>query len=82
MCVHAAAASLHVGARLWVYGANDEGAGSAEGRVRQVLGCGHDYPPREAAARYWRPRVPRRSPGCWAPSRRGSAPLPWTSPIF
>ena len=39
MSVHAAAASLHVGARLWVYGANDEGAGSAEGRVRQVLGA-------------------------------------------
>ena len=38
MAVHAAAASLHVGARLWVYGANDEGAGSAEGRVRRVMG--------------------------------------------
>jgi len=38
MAVHAAAVSLQPGARLWVYGANDEGAGSAEGRIREVMG--------------------------------------------
>ena len=37
MAVHAAAAFLRPGAPLWVYGANDEGAGSAEGRVGQVM---------------------------------------------
>ena len=37
MNVHAAAACLVPGGRLWVYGANDEGAGSAEGRIRQVM---------------------------------------------
>jgi len=38
MAVHAAAASLQAAAPLWVYGANDEGAGSAEGRIREILG--------------------------------------------
>ena len=36
MAVHAAASVLEVGAPLWVYGANDEGAGSA-GRVIEPL---------------------------------------------
>ena len=36
MAVHAAASVLEVGAPLWVYGANDEGAGSA-GRVMEPL---------------------------------------------
>jgi len=36
MAVHAAASVLEVGAPLWVYGANDEGAGSA-GRVIETL---------------------------------------------
>ena len=36
MAIHAAASVLDVGARLWVYGANDEGAGSA-GRVIEPL---------------------------------------------
>jgi len=36
MAVHAAASVLDVGAPLWVYGANDEGAGSA-GRVIEPL---------------------------------------------
>ena len=36
MAVHAAASVLEVGAHLWVYGANDEGAGSA-GRVIETL---------------------------------------------
>jgi len=38
MAVHAAAAGLEPGGRLWVYGANDEGAGSAEGRLREIMG--------------------------------------------
>ncbi len=38
MAVHAAAASLRAGGLLWVYGANDEGAGSAEGRIELVMG--------------------------------------------
>jgi 16S rRNA (guanine1207-N2)-methyltransferase len=37
MAVHAAAAGLESGGRLWVYGANDEGAGSAEGRIREIM---------------------------------------------
>ena len=36
MAVHAAASVLEIGAPLWVYGANDEGAGSA-GRVIEPL---------------------------------------------
>ena len=36
MAVHAAASVLEVGAPLWVYGANDEGAGSA-GRIIEPL---------------------------------------------
>ncbi len=38
MTVHAAAASLRPGGRLWVYGTNDEGAGASESRIRQVTG--------------------------------------------
>ena len=38
MAVHAAAGSLRPGARLWVYGAKDEGMGSASGRIESVVG--------------------------------------------
>ena len=37
MAVHAAAVGLKAGGRLWVYGANDEGAGSAAGRIREIM---------------------------------------------
>ena len=38
MAVHAAASVLEVGAPLWVYGANDEGAGSAGAIIEPVMG--------------------------------------------
>ncbi len=38
MAVHAAASVLEVGASLWVYGANDEGAGSAGRIIEPVMG--------------------------------------------
>ena len=38
MAVHAAASVLEVGAPLWVYGANDEGAGSAGRVIEPVMG--------------------------------------------
>lgn len=38
MAVHAAASVLDVGGRLWVYGANDEGAGSAGGVMEALMG--------------------------------------------
>lgn len=38
MAVHAAASVLEVGAPLWVYGANDEGAGSAGRVIEPLLG--------------------------------------------
>lgn len=38
MAVHAAAASLRPGRRLWVYGAKDEGIGSASARIGSVMG--------------------------------------------
>ena len=38
MAVHAAASVLDAGARLWVYGANDEGAGSAARVIEPVMG--------------------------------------------
>jgi len=38
MSLHAAAMSLRGGGRLWVYGANDEGARSAVEQIRQVMG--------------------------------------------
>ena len=38
MAVHAAASVLDVGAPLWVYGANDEGAGSAGQVIQRLMG--------------------------------------------
>lgn len=38
MAVHAAASVLDVGAPLWVYGANDEGAGSAARVIEPLMG--------------------------------------------
>lgn len=38
MAVHAAASVLDAGAPLWVYGANDEGAGSAGRLIESVMG--------------------------------------------
>ncbi|MCH7855117.1 MAG: class I SAM-dependent methyltransferase [Gemmatimonadetes bacterium] len=38
MAVHAAASVLDVGAPLWVYGANDEGAGSASRIIEPLMG--------------------------------------------
>ena len=38
MAVHAAASVLEVGGRLWVYGANDEGAGSAGRVIEPIMG--------------------------------------------
>ena len=45
MAVHAAASVLEVGAPLWVYGANDEGAGSAGRLIETLMG-----PPRTVAS--------------------------------